>query len=75
MNEAWNEATYERLAGVVSPAQDDLLARLVPREGERWLVEALGPQPLRERRRSAHALGGRIREEIAHGASMLRAWR
>ena len=39
------------------------------------LVEALRPQALRERSRPAHALGGGVREEIAHAASMLRAWR
>ena len=38
MREAWNEATYDRLAAVVSPAQDDLLERLSPQEGERWLM-------------------------------------
>jgi SAM-dependent methyltransferase len=42
VKEAWNEATYERLAAVVSPAQDDLLSRLEPSPGERWLVEASG---------------------------------
>jgi SAM-dependent methyltransferase len=42
VKEAWNEATYDRLAAVVSPAQDDLLSRLAPTTGERWLVEASG---------------------------------
>ena len=35
---AWDEGTYERLAGVVTPAVDDLLARLEPKPAERWLV-------------------------------------
>ena len=42
MKQAWNEATYDRLAAVVSPAQDDLLARLEPQAGERWLVLETG---------------------------------
>jgi SAM-dependent methyltransferase len=42
VKEAWTEATYDRLAAVVSPAQDDLLARLAPQQDERWLVEASG---------------------------------
>ena len=42
VRQAWDEATYDRLAGVVSPAQDDLLERLAPRAGERWLVLETG---------------------------------
>jgi SAM-dependent methyltransferase len=42
VRQAWDEATYDRLAGVVSPAQYDLLERLVPRAGERWLVLETG---------------------------------
>jgi ubiquinone/menaquinone biosynthesis C-methylase UbiE len=42
VRQAWDEATYDRLAGVVSPAQDDLLDRLVPRGGEQWLVLETG---------------------------------
>ncbi len=42
VREAWDEATYDRLAAVVSVAQDDLLARVEPREGERWLVLETG---------------------------------
>ena len=42
MREAWNEATYDRLAAVISPAQDDLLALLEPRAGERWVVLETG---------------------------------
>jgi len=42
MRQAWDEATYDRLAGVVSPAQDDLLERLQPHGGERWLVLETG---------------------------------
>jgi ubiquinone/menaquinone biosynthesis C-methylase UbiE len=42
VRQAWDEATYDRLAGVVSPAQNDLLDRLEPRAGERWLVLETG---------------------------------
>jgi ubiquinone/menaquinone biosynthesis C-methylase UbiE len=42
VRQAWDEGTYDRLAGVVSPAQKDLLGRLEPREGERWLVLEAG---------------------------------
>lgn len=42
VKQAWDEATYDRLAAVVSPAQDDLLSRLVPKPGERWLVLETG---------------------------------
>jgi ubiquinone/menaquinone biosynthesis C-methylase UbiE len=42
VREVWDEATYDRLAAVVTSAQDDLLARLEPRDGERWLVLEAG---------------------------------
>jgi ubiquinone/menaquinone biosynthesis C-methylase UbiE len=42
VRQTWDEGTYDRLAGVVSPAQDDLLARLEPQAGERWLVLETG---------------------------------
>jgi SAM-dependent methyltransferase len=42
VREVWNEATYERLSAVVGVAQDDLLAHLEPRDGERWLVLETG---------------------------------
>ncbi len=55
MREAWNEATYDRLAAVVSPVQDDLLARLAPQGGESWLVLETGSStfPLRAARAGA----------------------
>ena len=42
MTQAWDEATYERLAGVVGSARDHLLQRLEPRQSERWLVLGTG---------------------------------
>jgi ubiquinone/menaquinone biosynthesis C-methylase UbiE len=42
VRQAWDEAKYERLAGVVGPAQNDLLERLPPRPEERWLVLETG---------------------------------
>jgi ubiquinone/menaquinone biosynthesis C-methylase UbiE len=42
VRQTWDEATYDRLAGVVSPAQQDLLSRLDPVPGERWLVLETG---------------------------------
>jgi SAM-dependent methyltransferase len=42
VREVWNESTYDRLAAVVSVAQDDLLAHLEPGAGERWLVLETG---------------------------------
>ena len=82
-----DDAGERRLAGARRPVEDrganpvlgdrepqgGVLAEhvLLPDE----LVEASRPEPLCERRRCAHALGSRIREEIPHAASMLRAWR
>jgi ubiquinone/menaquinone biosynthesis C-methylase UbiE len=42
VRQAWDEASYDRLAGVVSVAQNDLLDRLPPQAGERWLVLETG---------------------------------
>jgi SAM-dependent methyltransferase len=42
VRQAWDEGTYDRLAGVATPARDDLLARLEPQSGERWLVIETG---------------------------------
>jgi ubiquinone/menaquinone biosynthesis C-methylase UbiE len=42
VTQAWDEATYERLAGVVGPARNDVLERLEPRPGERWLTLGTG---------------------------------
>jgi SAM-dependent methyltransferase len=42
VRQAWDEASYDRLAGVVSVAQNDLLDRLPPQAGERWLVLQTG---------------------------------
>jgi SAM-dependent methyltransferase len=42
VTQAWDEATHDRLAGVVGPARNDLLERLEPRSGERWLTLGTG---------------------------------
>jgi ubiquinone/menaquinone biosynthesis C-methylase UbiE len=42
VRQAWDESTYDRLAGVVGPAQNDLLERLAPQAGEQWLVLETG---------------------------------
>jgi ubiquinone/menaquinone biosynthesis C-methylase UbiE len=42
VSEVWSAGTYERFAQVLVPAQDELLAKLVPRPGERWLDLATG---------------------------------
>jgi SAM-dependent methyltransferase len=42
VRQARDEATYDRLAGVAAPAQNDLLDRLDPQPGQRWLVLATG---------------------------------
>jgi SAM-dependent methyltransferase len=35
--EAWNEVAHDRLAGALQPVAEQLVERLVPREGESWL--------------------------------------
>ena len=42
MTDVWGAGTYERMAQVLVPAQDDLIAKLEPRPGERWLDLATG---------------------------------
>ena len=42
VREAWDEATHDRLAGMLEPVQEELVARLSPRAGERWLDLAAG---------------------------------
>jgi len=37
VREAWDEATHDRLAGMLEPVQEELVARLSPQPGERWL--------------------------------------
>ena len=37
VREAWDEATHDRLAAVLEPVEAELVDRLVPSEGERWL--------------------------------------
>ncbi len=39
----WGEGTYERLAERLAPIHDELLRRLEPESGERWLDVAAGP--------------------------------
>jgi ubiquinone/menaquinone biosynthesis C-methylase UbiE len=55
VRQAWDEATYDRLAGVVSPAQNDLLERLEPRAGERWLLLETGSSAIAMRAARAGA--------------------
>jgi ubiquinone/menaquinone biosynthesis C-methylase UbiE len=38
VRQAWDESAYDRLAGVVGPAQDHLLQHLAPQAGEHWLM-------------------------------------
>ena len=42
MTDPSNEGINERLATVLAPVQEELLARLVPRPGERWLDLGIG---------------------------------
>jgi len=42
VREAWDEATHDRLAGMLEPVQEELVARLSPQPGERWLDLATG---------------------------------
>ncbi len=42
VREAWDEATHDRLAAVLEPVQDQLVQRLAPMDGERWLDLATG---------------------------------
>jgi SAM-dependent methyltransferase len=38
----WSAETYERLAALFEPAQDELVERLKPRPGQRWLDLGIG---------------------------------
>ena len=42
VREAWDEATHDRLGAVLEPVQDELVQRLAPKDGERWLDLATG---------------------------------
>jgi SAM-dependent methyltransferase len=42
MSDVWSEGSYERVAALFAPVQDELVARLAPRAGERWLDLATG---------------------------------
>ncbi len=42
VREAWDEATHDRLGAVLEPVQDELLQRLAPKDGERWLDLSTG---------------------------------
>jgi SAM-dependent methyltransferase len=46
VREAWDEATHDRLAAVLDPVQDELVVRLAPKDGERWLDLATGTGPI-----------------------------
>jgi SAM-dependent methyltransferase len=38
----WGSAPFERIAGLLAPMHDDLIARLAPRAGQQWLDVATG---------------------------------
>jgi len=42
VKDVWSVGTYEQLAGALEPAHDQLVERLVPAPGERWLDLATG---------------------------------
>ncbi len=42
VREAWDEATHDRLAAVLEPVEEELVQRLAPKDGERWLDLATG---------------------------------
>jgi SAM-dependent methyltransferase len=42
VREAWDEATHDRLAAVLEPVEEELVHRLAPKDGERWLDLATG---------------------------------
>ena len=81
-----DDARERRLPGAGRPVEDRRADTvLCDREPERRslaehvrladeLVERSRPQPLRERRNRVCPLRSRVREEVAHGLSMLRPW-
>jgi SAM-dependent methyltransferase len=76
----WGGADYERLAQRLAPVHDDLVARLAPAPGERWLDvgTGTGEVALRAARAGAEVTGVDISEELLelargkHGASAVR---
>jgi SAM-dependent methyltransferase len=42
VREAWDEATHDRLGAMLEPVEDELIQRLAPKDGERWLDLATG---------------------------------
>jgi SAM-dependent methyltransferase len=55
VREAWDEATHDRLAAVLEPVQGELVQRLAPKNGERWLDLATGTGPIAMRAAQAGA--------------------
>ena len=55
VREARDEATHDRLAGVLAPVHEELVQRLAPRAGERWLDLVTGTDAVAVRARESGA--------------------
>jgi SAM-dependent methyltransferase len=74
MLRAVSEATYERLAALLEPVEEELVVKLAPKQGERWLdlVTGTGAIALRAARAGAHVTAidstELIAEKVRHDA-------
>ncbi len=56
MSDVWSVGTYERLSAILEPVRDELIGRLEPAPGERWLDLGAGTGELAVRAAAAGAV-------------------